>query len=1075
MMIPVRVLIGIVVTSLLLVPSALLAQGTGDIVGRVTDTSGGVLPGVSVTAENIGTKNIRTTVTSETGDYLFTLLPIGTYTVRIELQGFQAVTSKAVLTTGTRVRVDARLQVGSLSETLTVTGESPLLQTDTATLSTLVTEEAVQDLPVEGRNIIRLVQLVPGAHEGVNSSLADGTRPDERRQTSSVSINGIREVLNNQLIDGMDNNERAIGSIGIKPSLDATAEVRVQTNTYSAENGRTLGGVINIITKSGTNEFNGSAFEFYRGGRFDSRNYFQTEDPVLTQHQFGGSLGGPIRSNRTFFFGDYEVLRLDQGIANLITVPTAKMRTGDFSEIRNIIYDPLTNPRLPFPGNIIPQDRIDSIARDLVSLYPLPNQPGVINNYAATNVREQDHQLMDARVDHRFNDNNTMFARYSFNLVDTITPGFCPSATFEGTDLEPTCIGSPSPQGSFPGPNHTTAHNFTGSWVRVINPTLISEVKGAWSRPDILSTGFNKDLNGGDLFGIPNAFDGNYEQTGGIPVFNPSGYARMGDPNWVPLLTRDNNFHFAGSVTKTAGAHNIKIGGGVVLREFTVMQSNSAKGQWSFNTSVTRSDVGQGGGDAMAAFLLGYPNSVQRRYIPLVPFYHSNEPSFYIQDDWRANDWLTVNLGLRYDVYTPFTEEDNQLANFVPEERRILVAGVDGVSRTAGVNTDYSNIQPRFGFAASLPNRIVLRGGYGVSFYPQNKNANSFLKNPPFDATYGPVTSNAASNLPPNQFLKDGLPPATFADPSDPRGSVIGTGINYQSTRAQQFNLMVEKEFAGNVVTLGYVGHRGDRLHTEQNTNLAPAGPGNVDVRRPYYNEYPNMSSVTTMRNQGESKYNAMQLIFNRRLSGGLSANTHYTFAKSREVSLAPWDHSLLEWGYSELDTRHRYVLQLNYRIPGGESLTGVARGFLQGWQVNSALFWQTGIPFTVENSSARTNTGGNDRPNLIGDPELPSSQRTLDRWFNTDAFAAQPLFTAGNVGPSLLHGPNQRRWDLSFFKELPIGQNRLQIRYELYNVTNTASFLAPASNFGAGDFGTISSTGKAIPRQMQFGLKFLF
>ncbi len=781
----IRILVGVVVVSLLLIPSAIFAQGTADIVGRVTDTSGGVLPGVNVTAENIGTKNVRTTVTSESGDYTFNLLPIGTYTVRIELQGFSTVTSKAVLNTGDRIRVDARMQVGNISESLTVTGESPLLQTDTATLSTLVTEKSVQDLPVQGRNIMRLVQLVPGGHEGVLSSLADGTRPDDRRQTSSVSINGVGDVLNNQMVDGMDNNERAIGSIGIKPSIDATAEVRVQTNTYSAETGRTMGGIINIITKSGSNEFNGSAFEFYRNDAFDSKNYFarvnNQDKPELTQNQFGGSIGGPIKSNRTFFFGDYEVLRLDQGITNVITVPTAKMRNGDFSELSQQIYDATTTPRTPFAGNIIPKERWDPVAAQLINLYPLPNGSGIANNFTGNNLREQDHQTMDARVDHRFNDNNTVFARYSFNLVDTITPDFCPQVTDKGQTFHPVCVADTSEQGQFPGPNHTTAHNATMSWVRVINPTLISEAKGSYSRPDIYSTSFNEGLALGDLYGIPNAnVPGELAlHTSGMPAMLPAGYARMGDPQWVPLLTRDNSFHFAGSVTKTAGAHNLKVGGGVILREFSVLQSNSPKGLYNFSAAPTNSGGIAGvpaGGDGMASFLLGYPNSYQRRLTPLEPYYHSNEPSFYVQDDWRARSWLTVNLGIRYDVYTPFTEEENRLSNFVPSQDKILVAGENGVNSTAGVNTDYSNIQPRLGFSASLPARIVVRGGYGMSFFPNNKNSPSYLKNPPNDFTFGPVNSNAASNAAPTVFLKNGLPAVAPISPSDPRGAVIGTG-----------------------------------------------------------------------------------------------------------------------------------------------------------------------------------------------------------------------------------------------------------------------------------------------------------
>ena len=372
--------------------------------------------------------------------------------VRIELQGFQTVTTKVELNTGDRARVDGRMQVGSISESVMVTGESPLLQTDTATLSTLMTEKSVQDLPVQGRNIMRLVQLVPGGNEGVLSSLADGTRPDDRRQTSSVSINGVGDVLNNQMVDGMDNNERAIGSVGIKPSIDATAEVRVQTNTYSAETGRTLGGIINIITKSGSNEFNGSAFEFYRNDAFDSKNYFAVTKPKLNQNQYGASIGGPIKSNRTFFFGDYEGMRADQEITNVLSVPTAKMRNGDFSEVSRQIYDPTTTPRTPFPGNIIPKERFDAVAAQLISLYPLPNGSGIANNYTANNLREQDHQTMDARVDHRFNDNNTVFARYSFNLVDTITPDFCPQVTDKGQTFHPTLRGRDERAGAVPRP-----------------------------------------------------------------------------------------------------------------------------------------------------------------------------------------------------------------------------------------------------------------------------------------------------------------------------------------------------------------------------------------------------------------------------------------------------------------------------------------------------------------------------------------------------------------------------------------------------------------------------------------------
>jgi len=304
---------------ILTVSTVAFSQGTADIVGRVTDASGAVLPAVTVTAENIATKSIRTTVSTDTGDYVFTLLPIGAYTVKIELQGFQTVSTKVELATGDRARVDAKMELGTVQENLTVSGEAPLLQTDSATVSSLIDTKTVQDAPIPGRNIIRMVQLIPGANEGALSSLANGTRPDERRQTSSVSINGVNDVLNNQLVDGMDNNERTIGTVAIKPSIDAIAEVRVQTNMYTAETGRTLGGVINIITKSGGNQFHGSGFEFARHEKFDARLFFAQDKPLTRQNQFGGSIGGPISKDRTFFFADYEGYRIKQGVPSVVT------------------------------------------------------------------------------------------------------------------------------------------------------------------------------------------------------------------------------------------------------------------------------------------------------------------------------------------------------------------------------------------------------------------------------------------------------------------------------------------------------------------------------------------------------------------------------------------------------------------------------------------------------------------------------------------------------------------------------------------------------------------------------------
>lgn len=1071
--------LGGILTILLVLHTPVFAQGTADIVGRVTDTSGGVLPAVTVTAVNVATKNVRATISSDTGDYVFTLLPIGVYTVRIELQGFQTVNSRVELATGDRARVDARLQLGTVAENVIVTGESPLLQTDSSTVSSLINEKTVQDAPIPGRNIIRMVQLIPGASEGALSSLANGTRPDERRQTSSVSINGVNDVLNNQLVDGMDNNERTIGTVAIKPSIDAIAEVRVQTNMYTAETGRTLGGVINIITKSGGNQFHGSAFEFGRHERFDSRLFFATAKPITRQNQYGGSIGGPLRANKTFFFGDYEGYRIEQGVPTVVTVPTVKMRTGDFSELAARIYDPITAVRTPFAGNVIPATRFDPIAVKMMQLYPMPTSGGLSNNFAYTNLRTQDNQAADVRIDHRFNDNNTVFARYSYNKTDTITPSLCPPVTIGEKTIDPTCIVGGAATGNYAGPNYTTAHNVIGSWVRILNSTTVAEVKANYSKPDILSLGPNHKSNLGDFLGIPNANTG-ADETSGLPLMEmrPTSIAAVGETQWVPLQIFNRTTQIAGSITQARGAHNLRIGGGIVLRRFGVLQSNSAQGLWGFDSAPTNSGTGAGGGHAFASFLLGYPTDVRRLYTPGMPHYRSNEPSVYVQDDWRATSWLTVNMGVRYDVFGAFTEEDDRLSNFVPAQRKLLVAGQDGVSRTAGVKNDFTDIAPRFGFSASLPHQMVLRGGWGLAYYPNNKNAGSFMKNPPFTANYGPITNNAASNGTPDMFLKNGLPVVNFSSPLSPAGNVIGTDVNFKSDRAKQFNIMVEKEFAGNVVTAGYIGSRGDRLQTAiVNYNLAPAGPGNIQARRPYFAQYPQMANVNIQTNLGRSTYNAAQFVFTRRSRGGLTLTTHYTWAHARQMTPAPWDFSIFEWGDTpNFDVRHRWVLTANYELPWGSGLTGIAHGFLSAWQVNATAYLQSGVAYTVVNAASRTNTGGTDRPIVTGDPNLPSGERTIQRWFDTSAFSSAPQFSAGNIGPSLMHGPSQRRMDFSIFKDLRLaGLTRLQLRAEVYNLTNTPSFGLPDNQFGSTGFGSISSTGNSIPRQMQFGVKYLF
>ncbi len=1071
----VRAVTGVVILIVGLAASS-AAQGTGDIVGRVADSSGGVLPGVTVTATSLATNISRTTMTSETGDYAFTLLPIGIYEVKTDLAGFKTQTARVTLSTGDRARVDVRLELGTVSESVTVAGESPLLQTDTSRVSSRLTAETVQNAPIAGRNIMNIVQLTPGASEGAANATISGNRPDDRRQTSAVSINGNPENDNLQLVDGLDNTERVMGGMGIKPSIDAIQEVVVQTNLYSAENGRTLGGVINIITKSGSNQFRGSGFYFGRNQDFDAKDFFAVTKPLNHLNQFGGSLGGPLKSNRTFFFVDYDQGRIRKDQPFVVTVPTVRMRNGDFSELSASIYDPLSSPRASFPGNLIPANRFDPTAAKLMSLYPMPNQPGLANNFAYNGEGWQTNQTTDIRIDHRFTGKDSIFARYSYNLTNGLTPSQCPPAKTGDRTIDPTC-NTNGTAGIYSGPYHTFAHNVVANWLRVASPTLITEVKYNFVRP--LTSASRPSANAADLAAYLGFKNVNYDSdpiTGGLPWFEmrPTSYAAIGDPTFIPMETEDHNHQIAGSITKMMGAHSIKMGGGIVLRMFGVQQSQYPRGLFAFDSSVTNSGTGSGG-NTFASLLLGLPSVEQRTHFPIHPLNRSKEPSVFVQDDWRATSWLTLNLGLRYEIYTPITEAGNQMAAFRPELGKIIVASDS--DPTVGVKTDYSDIGPRIGFSATAPRQMVFRGGFGITYTPVLRGAGSFLKNPPFTQNYGPFTSAATSGGRPTLFLSDVPPPLVFNDPTRPEGQLGQQVTNYKAARSMQSNFFVEKQLGGNVVSIGYIASRSDRINLNVNINLPQVGPGSVQARRPLFSQYPLLTNVNMITNLGEKTYDAGQVMFQRRYVGGLNFTTHYTLAHARQSTLAPWDNTILEWGdIPTYDIRHHWVGLVGYQLPWGEGLHGVARGFLAGWQVNLVANYSSGVAFTIVNSSSQTNVGGSDRPNVIGDPNLPSSERTLQRWFNTAAFALQPQFTAGNVGVGTMHGPSQRRLDFSLSKSLrQTGSRSVQVRFEVFNITNTPNFQPPDGNFGSTTFGSISSTGNAIPRQMQFGLKYLF
>ncbi len=995
-------------SAVLLCPLPLFAQTTtADILGTVTDATGAVIPNATVTVVNLDTHDQRTATTNGSGDYQFTLLPVGRYTVTVKETGFKtASTSNLAVEAGDRARSDVKLETGGESETVTVEAQTPLLQADNATVSSTVTAKAVQDLPLNGRNFVQLVQLVPGANEGPGNGLVSGGRPDDRRSSASFSVNGQDDTLNNFIIDGTDDNERVIGTIGVRPNVEGIQEITVQTNSYSAEAGRTAGGVVSIITRSGTNQFHGSAYEFFRNDVFDARNVLQNSGnkPELRQNQFGGSIGGPIFHDRTFFFADYEGLRLVSGVTYTSNVP----QLAEY----NLLQTMAGAQQLINMGNGTQNQPLDQVAFNLLKLFPAPTNAGITNNYVVSPNKTQYSNTVDARVDHKFNDKNLFFARYTFNKVDTNTPqalGVQDGLAISGGRY------------IFAGPATDKAQQYGLGFTHIFNQNLLVDLRASYTRINNLSLPLNNGLNPDTKLGFGPNMNFNNLSSFLTPV-GIGGFSDIGDGAYVPLQDIDNSFQYSGSVSYTLGNHNIKAGATLIRRQARNVQSAFAAGQYGFGLASdndpdpTKTQINQ-----LASTLVGAFSSESRNYDLTPPDYRTWEPSFYLQDSWKVNPKLTVLYGGRYDVFTPFTEAHNRISNFDFLQAESLttgtvgaalkVANVNGVDGHAGIKTDYSNFAPRVGFSFSVMPKTVLRGGYGLSFFPGNYTSNADLKNAPFVSVYSPncgqslnaltIQKNAgvsASTFNSHCLNADGtLPTAAMTPPTYDGTGTFDAGLplpaaqtlnsnslsfvaedpKFRSALIQQFNLQVEQQFGPNVLTIGYVGNTGQHLpETINNINQpAPFNPlnqpaGSTAANLRLQSILPNLGGVNWLQSEGISNYNALQTSFQRRFTKGLAFDANYTWAKDLSTNTGfsqegkqgwgnadPTRINQIDYGVAENDIEHRFALSLNYELQYGKNFTGLKRLALHGWQANTILVWQSGKPFSILNGGTTDTT----------------------------------------------------------------------------------------------------------------------
>lgn len=1063
--------------SLAVLPALAAAQATGgSIRGTITDSSGAVVADAAVTAVNDATGVKLGTVSNAEGIYAFPVLAPGSYTLTAEHPGFKKAVRKGVEIQLNQVaRIDLSLEVGAVVEQVAVEEKAPLVDRETASLGRVVASRDVAELPLNKRNFAQLATLMPGSNFGSPDNIGGGGRPDDPRPRSGIFVNGTRESSSTYLVDGVDNYDRIHTTVGIKPSVDAIREFKVQTSLYSAEFGRNAGGVVNVSVKSGTNAFHGSLYEFLRNQALDARNFFSPPTqpkPHYVLNQYGGTLGGPIKRDRTFFFASYEIYRERRAQTIVSTVPTAAMRRGDFTG-QAAIFDPIT--RLQFANNQIPSARIDRPSAALIALYPEPNLAGLANNFVHSPVREQDIDQVDSRVDHSFGEKANLFVRYSFGDVDTITPAPLPGKAQGGAGF------------TFAGPNKHRTQGVAIGYNHILMPALVNELRLGYTRIRLGAVPFFFGERISEELGIPGA---NLDAvSSGLTSINITGFRGLGNSSFLPIIKYLNTYQVTDNVHWTRGKHVVKMGVHFLRPQTNHFQSGNPMGRFAFTAGFTQNPAAPTGtGHALASFLLGYPSNTQRT-AQLGPNYHRYiEYANYFQDDWKITPRLTLNLGLRYELITPAVSKRDYLSNFDFASGRIVLAGKD-VSRTAGIKTDTNNFAPRVGFAFSWNPKTVVRGGYGV-FYdtvPMFAQLRPF----PYLITY----TRAPSTFVPENRMSEGFPATDFdiaKNAATPFGTIDAVPFDNPLAYIQQTNLNVQRTLVNDLaVTVAYVGTFGRRLRWVYDENIVRVpGPGVVQQRKPYFNVVPNVVGITTNHPEASSTYHSFQLTADKRFSRGLSFLGSYTWAHwiDNAVSEAGYGaggpnplnilNRRLDRGSSNADIRHRLVGSWIYELPFGEgkrwgNRKDLATWILGGWQANGITTLQTGLPFTVTEAASLLNTGGGNRADRLGQGTL--DERTVARWFDTAAFGPPAQYAFGTAGRNLLYGPGMVHFDFSLFKNVRFGESRnLQFRSEFFNFFNTPQFGLPAATRGAGGFGQISSL-VADMRQIQFSLKFLF
>ncbi|MCI0392733.1 MAG: TonB-dependent receptor [Acidobacteria bacterium] len=1053
---------------------------TGRLVGTVQDANQGAVPNAKVTVTNQNTGISWELQTDSQGNYIAPSLPSGAYKITIAATGFrQAVASNIGVNVAQTTRVDVTMELGKVEESVEITGAAGLVQSTTSDLGEIVAKQQIQTLPLNGRIFSQLILLVPGAVPAGQGAQVEAASTAGARGAVTASVNGLPFSGTTYYMDGIENRETLNGFISMSPPIEAIEEFKVQTNSASAEYGAFGGGVVNLTLRSGTNAFHGALFEYLRNEALNARDFFASSKNPFKTNQFGGVFGGPIIKNKAFFFGDYQGLRLRGGRPFLASVPTQAMREGRFLASEGFtatIYDPLSNTdpnqRTAFANNQIPAGRMDPVAVKALSLWPLPNRSGAVNNYLENLSQRQDVNQFDIRGDYQFAEWGRLFVRESYSKRDLRVS--LRNAPFINTGDNVNSI--------------SRDHNAVIGHTYSFTPALLNEFRLGFNRFNTNHFGSDFGVDKNNELGIKNGNLAAFPETSGVANFGITGLTGTGSPGFTDAIRLSNTYQLTENLTWVKSSHTIKFGADVKRIESTLTNpEQNPRGFFNFNTNFT--SRGGTGGAAFASFLLGAPDNYGRGIVNTRPALRMFFGGFYVQDDWRVTRKLTVNLGLRYDIFTHPRERYNRQSNIDLKTGKIVLANDD--NRGPNIDTFTKNFGPRIGFAYSPDEgRTAVRASFGVGYFPDNFGATggTLERNYPFFQTF---IINASDRFAPSARLSvDGLPgfvSQQLTPTIDPPAGIqlFFVPSNFRQDSVAMWQLSVQRQvFSTGVAEIAYVGNHGYHIFRNRPINI-PTSPaaGAIDPRRPYINIFPNTQNITERTGDGSSSYHGLQAKYSKRLSAGLQALVSYTFSKTiDDVSIIwPYDNSLNRGlGTNKApDVPHLFVGSFLYELPFGKgrqflsSIPRAADFIIGGWQVNGIINIRSGTPLVVTVATSQLNTTTNNYANLacssVGRP------KTVERWFDTSCFTVPAQFVFGNSGKAHVRGPGVVNFDLSLFKKFAIDEKRaIEFRSEFFNAFNNPHFANPNTSLGNANFGRITGT-VLTAREIQLGLKLTF